>query len=800
VLETTDTEFRLRTGPVVVALAGGDLTVSRPEAGTALRVRPGGPALDALAPAAVQSVRADGAAVRVDSDLGWATATLTVTAPEAAPGTVAYRLDLDVDATRPFEGGPELLAPGDCTDYLAGRPGTDPAGGTGDCNQFQFLGLEALDATCLYAPDFTALGGYFEATGTSMHDTVADPPNAFGFAAPGGDVDGTVPVAAATLVFEAGVPAPDATVEYCGRFVDGLAAARESMETPDPERVDWPAIAKRAAADTAHPANRHEYGGVWHPGGVELVTLLSLVNPFRRYAERFGGADAAAIADTAEAAIEAYHDPDFETAAGSTGVVANTPAPADLSLVDAWYFLWPIVQTAEYARETGSERATDIVLDAADAAIDAGRAVDYVFPMWLNVRDLQAVTPAETDWQGHQYDCTGAYVYLMLQFFDLSGERRYLREAERAADRLLSMGFEYPYEFTTAALGPVALAWLADETGTERYREGVAVPLAGVLQHAYHFEPDAGEFAGRRVSGLHAAMPVDDYQGNYYANALEEDATAEYLFRFLRRAFDDLDAPTRRLLGDLLAAKGTALADALPESHPPERVETGVSPQSGRRVNPEWTLPLEPFGALGPAYDRLGEVGQTLYGAGAYATMATLQYHPLWDGATLYTESPSVVEADGEHAVSVRPLADGAVGAALLGDPVDVMDVAVRDADGTDLPVAHDPETGYEFDLEGGERHVVSREVPHRNIVADALDAPDAVAPGEKFAVSVTVRNTGEHSGRYTVRVSVGDEELTQRVDLGAGETAAATVHTSREDSGEYGVRAVRQRRRVRVE
>lgn len=794
-LSATDAIARVRTGPVEVTIGDGGFVVSRD--GAELSVFPGGPDIEGLA-GAVESVtvdRTDRHRVDVSGDLGWAEARLAVSFPER-PGAVGYTLELDVAEPRTFAGGPELPV-GTPTEYLEGRPGTDPAGGTGDLTQFGFVGNDELAATLVYVPDFTALGAYCETADATIHDTVAEPPGGLGFVAPEADLDrGTVTVAAATLAFEAGVPSPGDTVEYCRRFVDGLAAAATG---PPPTRVDWPAVAERAHAALQHPSNRHEYDGVHHPGGVELVTVLSVVNPVRRYAERFDDPAATSLLADAEAAIEAYHDPEFTTAAGSEGIVANTPAPANLTLVDAWYFLWPLVQTAEYARETGSTAVTRMALDAADAAIDVGRALDYEFPMWLNVPELRGVGPVESDWAGHQYDCTAAYCYLMLQYHELTDKGRFLEEAERAGERLLSTGFEYTYELTTASLGPLALAWLADETGDERYLEGVAVPLAGVLRAVHLFEPDAGEFAGRRVYGLHSAMPVDGYRGNYYANALEEDATIEYLSRFLRRAFDDLEPATRGLVADILAAKGTALQDSLPESHDPERVATGVSPQAGRRVNPEWSLPLEPFGALGPAHDRLGEIGQTLYGAGVYATMANVQYHPLWGDSVLYTPTPAVLERPDDHTAIVRPLAEGAVRAMLLGEPAETVDVAVREAEGEAVPV--EGEAGaYEFDLEGGRRYRLSREVPHRSIVAERLRAPDRVAAGDPLAVTVTVRNTGGRGGAYTVAVSVGAETLTERVTIPAGDTATVSVETDRSEPGEYGVRAVRQRRRVVVE
>lgn len=739
--------------------------------------------------------------------------------PHETPGLVDYRLAVttgDEPVSLPT-GAPELRieaggAPPDGGDerdsivnYLDGRPDADTAGGTDDINEFLYFGAPAaLDATLLAAVDYGALDELFATVGATMFDLVAAPPGQFGYAVPSGDdpipPETTITVSSAVLRLEPGVPAIDEPVDYTRRFVRGLADVYDRLSIPETERIDWRTIAVNGAQDLDAPTNRNEHDGTWHPGGVELVSAMSVVNPYRRYDDRFNSDPAHDIASPAEEMLPTYHDPEFEVATGSEGVLANTPESSELTHADTWYYFWGLIQVGEFARETRSRIMAEAFLDTADVAVDLGRAFDYEFPSWIDLRALEGLDSAGVGDSGYQYDCTGAYVYLMLQYYDVDGDERYLREAEAAADRILEMGFEYPFELTTTALGPVALYWLYDETGDERYLDGVFVPLASVLRHAYFFDPDYGEFAGRRVFLLNSAMS----SGNYYANAVEEDAMLFYLDRLLETGYDDLGAPVRDLVGELLRHKGTSLVDSLAPLQPdPSLVADSTSPQSGRRVNREWWLPLEPFGALGPDFDELGGVGQTLYGAGAFATAALMQYHDLTEDLTLYTECAVEIARQGPFEHEVRPLGgDRPFHAALLCPPEVIIDTEVRDADGDAVPLSYDPdEEVYTFELQGGQRYRFRYSIPRRSVVVEDLEIdPATVAPGDEAEISARFRNTSQRGGRFDATVQVGDDSETRTRELDGGDTTEVRLTVSRDEPGDYMVKAQRTRGRLRVE
>ncbi|WP_436932504.1 hypothetical protein [Halosimplex halobium] len=834
-----------RTGAFAVTVDPDDDCVEirrRPDDGGSapggtLTLSPGGPDDGPLSAGSVAQVttRTDAGDVRVtvEGTLDGAPYTLSLVLPSDYPGTLSYEVTMGADdaAALPTAGwDPELGvrgATGDAdadafTSYLDGTPGSNPAAGTSDLNQFVYAGVDALDATCLYLADWPALDEYFRRTGTTMRGTVTDSAERVGYVppdpsdAPSGDSPGDDPltVHGATLVLTPDAPPVDAPDAYCDRFVTDLAAIYDRLDRPDPERVDWPAVSEDTLDAVRAPENRYEYDGQFHPGGVELVTVLSIVTPFRAYAERFDDDAAADLAADVASLVETYYDPDYEDAAGNTGMIGNSPAPLTLTHVDAWYLFWPVVQAAEFAIAFDDDAVAEMVVDTADVMVAVGRALDYEFPMWLDVDSLSGHEPDDRQWDGYQYDCTGAYAYLMLQYHELTGEQRYVEEAEAAAEQLLDYGFELPYEFTTTPLTPLAMARLADRTDDDRYVEASYIGLANVLRHAYFFDPEYGSFAGRNVFLLNEAMPPEGYEGNFFANALEEWSLLYYLDRYLREAGDALTPEARRLTGELLRHKGSSLADSLARFQPDTSlVFDGVSPQSGRRVNHDWALPLEPFGALEPMFETLGAVGQDLYGAGAYPEVATQQYYPLDDGVRLFVDGPTTVERVDDHTWHVTTLgAEETYDARLSGETSTLVDWSVRRLDpsdggerlGEDVTAQFDhdaDEPAYDLALDAGDTFVVRRTVPKRAIVVEDFAVErERIATDERTTVSLTVVNTAGVEGTYEVPLSVGAETVTRTVALPAHGRVPVTFEIGPDEPGTYNVQIAHENRALHVE
>jgi hypothetical protein len=730
-----DSSVRIRTGPFVAAYdsADGQLRLRRRDDGDAgyLSIAPGRetPDFDVLDPDAVEDLsvtRDDGVTVTISGTLGWASYVFTIDFP--SPGLLSYELAVTPEETDDAGAGAfdestaELsfrtddgLSIGDgVVSYLDGTPGSVNAAGMDDLNQFVYCAApDALDATVLYLADFGALSQYYEQTDTEMQGTVSFPPGRFGYDVPRPEAalhsGSEVVLLDATLSLDPGAIRIEDPVAYSERFVTSLADVYPHVDKPSTERVDWPDITGRVAAELDKPEYKEVRDGVTYPGQIELMTLVGILRPFTRFAREFDADLPAAVLGNPEVLFDCFYDPEYDNGSGRTGLLANSEAPHSLSETDAWYFLWPITQVAEHAAAYDSERLREMVLDSAASAIELARALDYVFPMWLDVDGCDgSVGSADERWHGYQYDCTGAFVYLMEQCYEFTGESRYLDEARAAGDRLLDMGFELPYEFTTASVIPFALLRLSELTGEQKYLRGSYIGLANILRHSYLFDPEYGHYEDRTIFLLTEAMPANGYTGeffenNYYANAMEELSLVEYLERYLDEGQSVLTPAAKQMTAELLRYKGTSLKDSLaPLQADPSLVYDGVSPQSGRRIDPDVYLPLEPFGAFDPMFSQLGELDQATYGPGVYPAIARVQYHPLGD-ALLYADVPVALEQTGESRYRVDPLgAAGTVEATLFGPDETVSGATVTGSGGDGVDTSADADgDSVSFSLDG---------------------------------------------------------------------------------------------------
>jgi hypothetical protein len=517
--------------------------------------------------------------------------------------------------------------------YHNGTPGAKPyqafsisSGAMPALNQLIYFGDPlVLKATLLYYEDFTTLNHYFQATGTRIRDTVRQPPgcmrspliywgqpSAFGYDIPAAQAPlkqgDSMLVTNSFLHLAAGTPRIDEPTRYCRQFVEGIAAIYPLLEKPAPKFIDWPRVTEQGLQDMVAAEKI-----VAHPSFAPETNLSSC----RRFAGRFGS----------ERAKQAVKD----------GNALWAHAEQHLPFGDAWQYLFPLAMAGDYAQEFGSEAAKQTFLKAAADVVAAGRHLGYVFPLRINA---DFTVPGGSR---YQYDCTGAYVYLMLLYHHFTGKADYMQEAGAAADRLLQMGCEFPYEFTTTALAPIALLRLYKFTGDQRYLNGIAIPLAALLRHTWLFNPDYGDYRGRTIFLLTEAMP------GVYANGWEEATMMHYLNLFLLEGRDLLPAAVREMTCELLRWKGVSAADSLPAMFPdPSIIYTGTPRQWFIPVNHAWNIPLEGFGYLewddGAMQDKPGRVSQAPYCFGMLPEAALLLFHPLDGQATLYVEAPINIE------------------------------------------------------------------------------------------------------------------------------------------------------------
>jgi len=618
----------------------------------------------------------DGIRAEIKGEVDWCRYRVILLLPESTPGLINSQVEIvakrqiGLDKQLFAEQNNELdYMSGKSSDkleilnrlvyYFNGTPGANTyhvvkpnSGAIYDLNQFIYYGdPTVLNATLLFYEDFTSLNPFFKNTGTKILNSVRQPPGClrtpmvrdtnqpsnFGFDVP--TVKKPIQkgrrmlLANSFFMLTPGAPQIQETVRYCGRFIDDYAAIYPLIEKPEPKFIDWPSITEQGFKDLTACAEMKLGPGVQTEKILDLQSgAETIIAACHRYTEHFDSQRGK------------------ELVAGGDAMWPRTRGYIKLPYGDAWAMLFVMIMAGEYGHEFGSESAMSIFMDASDNLIKAGQALQYRYPMRINA-DLTKAAGSR-----YEYDCVGAYVYLMLLYHRITGEEKYLDEARASADVLLTMGFEYPFEFTTTAFGPLGMLRLYNLTGDKRYLEGCAIPMAAILRHSWLFNPDYGDYRGRTIFLLTEGMP------GVYSNGWEEATLIHYLQLFMLEGRDVLPPEIMETTSELLRWKGVSGADGLiPLLPDPSIVATGKPLQWSLPINKDWHIPVEGYGYLewdvSGYYEKPGTVSQGPYCFGLLPELAIMLFHPLNEKVTLYVEAPITLEKHGEEKITFATFA-----------------------------------------------------------------------------------------------------------------------------------------------
>lgn len=431
---------------------------------------------------------------------------------------------------------------------------------------------------------------------------------------------------------------PEATVDLAKMFFDLLADVYLLIPRPHADYHDWSSMAEATVRDLEHPdcisthdgwryLNAYVGTGDRRPEG---LVQLAVALPLLEY-EDWRGRKIPLIDELRETMPSFYY--------GDVGCIMRYPRSmkerdgADVDEkgpyeVDSWYLYHPLVNLARLALR-GHKDAEKLLMDSVDYAMRAAHHFDYRWPVLFDAKTFEVIREAPTRELG-ETDVAGLYAYLMLQMREITGDDRYLEEARKAADDLKGLHFNVGYQFNNAAWGANALARLWRETGDEDYLQLSFMSIASILQNAFIWDCDYG-YAKHYVT-FFGVTPLRE--GPYIA-AYEEMEIFSAFHEYLRYV-DAEAAPSVHLLlaeyckyatdGKICAFPGRLPEDAIAEK-----------PRNGH-INRDLAIPLED---IYEGWEKAGQVGQEVYGAGAAPGVTVRCYHRV-DGAPflLYCQYP----------------------------------------------------------------------------------------------------------------------------------------------------------------
>ncbi len=501
---------------------------------------------------------------------------------------------------------------------------------------------------------------------------------------------------------------PGETGELAHLFLDMLAEIYVMIPRPEARYRDWAAMAGDSARDLEHPdciATHHglRYLNAYVGTGdrrPESLVQLAVALPLLEYQE-WSGKKIPLIEEIIKTLPSFFYD-DIgcimrypNTMKDQEGADADEKGAYE---VDSWYLYHPLINLARLAQR-GYKEAEQLLFDSVEYAIKVAHHFEYRWPVIFDANTLEPVRESPTRELG-ETDVAALYAYLMLRMHELSGEDRFMEEARKAAEDLKGLHFNLGYQFNNAAWGANALAKLWRETGSQDYLSISYMCIASILQNAFIWDCNYG-FA-KHYSLFFGITPLRE--GPYVA-AYEELE----IFAAFHEYLGLVDAHVAPSVHLLLSEYCKYVSDNKICMYPrnlPEDVITD-QPQNGH-INRDLTIPLED---LYQGWEKAGQVGQEVYGAGMAPGIVTRCLHHV-DGAPflLYCQYPvhGLCAEPEERSCKFAVYGDRDLGFTMRLVPKDnetLSGVAVRLVDAErDLEGRRTDEGQLEYDAPGGSR------------------------------------------------------------------------------------------------
>ncbi|MBD1386701.1 hypothetical protein IDJ75_15565 [Mucilaginibacter rigui] len=538
--------------------------------------------------------------------------------------------------------------------------------------QLYFTIAGAKGGSVLYMQNLTALADYNQQTETSAGDTVGGEWPEIGFALPPTLKNKPLEAGASYILSDAfialsdEVPADEPAMVR--QYLDLLAAIYLQLPKPATEYKNWPEILDKGLFDLqdspgcwAQVAGNHYFNAYVcdYQTPPEIMVQLAILLPLLDYVEWNDGE--LSVMKKIKAGLEAFYNKDLGT------IMRWHPQALDKLngeeehkkplVMDAWYLQHPLLNLSRLALK-GDKIAKQLFLDSIGFAIKVAHHFKYEWPVFYKMDTLEVVKAETQPGKGGEKDVPGLYAHIMLQAWELTGEKRYLAEAEKAALKLKGLGFELFYQANNTSFSAGALLRLYKITKKEVYKELSYLCLANIFKNVRLWDCNYGY--GVNFPSFFALFPLSDAP---YTAAYEEEEVFCAFHDYLRHAEDEDILTSARLL---MAEYIRYLVDRACYYYPPmlpkemleEKVKTG-------ELDTDLYIAVED---LHDGWEKSGGVGQEVYGAGnAFGILPRHYMQVEGQPFMIYTDYPTYGFLPKKHRPAKFRLAgDGRLQARLL--------------------------------------------------------------------------------------------------------------------------------------
>jgi hypothetical protein len=523
-----------------------------------------------------------------------------------------------------------------------------------------------------YLQNLTALADYNQDTETSAGETVGGEWPEIGFALPPTlkqkplKANKAYVLSDAFVAFSEEVPADEAATTE--QYLDMLAAIYLQLPKPDTHYQHWPDILQKGLADlTDSPGCWSQVDGNHYFNAYvcdyatppEIMVQLAVLLPLLDYVE--WNDSQLGIMKKIKEGLPAFYEEKYGT------IMRWHPKMADKMtgeeeqkkplIMDAWYLHHPLLNLSRLALK-GDKVAAKLFLDSLEFAIKVARHFNYNWPVFYKVDTLEIVKAETQPGQGGEKDVPGLYAHVMLQAWELTGEKRYLAEAEKSAQRLHGLGFELFYQANNTAFSAGALLRLYKITKKQLYLELSYLCLANIFRNVQLWDCNYG--FGKNFPTFFALFPLNDAP---YTAVYEEQEVFCAFHEYLRVAKDvEIEPSVRLLVAEYIRFLVERAVYYYPTMLPKEMLVE--QPKTGE-LDPNLWIALED---LHDGWEQSGNIGQEVYGAGNAFGILPRHYMQVAEaGMMIYMDYPAYGFAPYKHQpVSFKLAGDGRLNCRLM--------------------------------------------------------------------------------------------------------------------------------------
>jgi hypothetical protein len=480
----------------------------------------------------------------------------------------------------------------------------------------------------LYFQNLTSLNDYAKQTETSLSDTVGGQWPELGFALPATtekplETDREIVISDVFMICSTEIPKDDLVMSK--QFLDLLAQVYLVLPRNETEYIHWPEIAEKCLRDLTHSekcwsevrGNRYlnAYVADYHTPPESMVQL-SVLLPLLEYAK--WSAEEIPFTQEILEGLPRFFDKQANVMGrwlpSAEAKLDGSEPQKEARVMDSWYLYHPLINLSRLAIN-GNKDAEKVLLDSMDYVIRVAHRFEYNWPVFYNMDTLEIIKAETKEGAGGPHDVAGIYAHLMLQVFELTKDDLYLEEAKKAVRSLKGFGFHMFYQANEVLFAAKTMLRLWKITGDDLYRDLSYLCMANVFNNMWLWECNYGY--AEHYKTFFALFPLKDAP---YTAVYEELEAFAGFHVYLENHGEDLPESLNILAAEFIRNMTYKASFYYPPNLPSEALTE--EPKTGE-LDPKLWIPIED---IYDGWEKAGQVGQEVYGAGFPFALVTRQY------------------------------------------------------------------------------------------------------------------------------------------------------------------------------